>query len=64
MPMKPKEMMKLLKQNGFVEVKGEGKGEHRKFKNFETKHQTIVSDHPGDLSKKDEHKILKQAGLI
>ena len=64
MPITPKEMMKLLKKNGFVEVKGEGKGGHQKMENPLTKKWTVISNHPGDLSKKDEHKILKQAGLI
>ncbi len=62
MPMNPKEMIKLLKKNGFMEVGG--KGGHQKFENPETKKWTVVSVHPGELSKKDEHKILKQAGLI
>lgn len=33
MPMKPKEIISLLKKKGFVEVKGGGKGGHRKFEN-------------------------------
>ena len=32
MPMTQKEMVKLLKQHGFVEVKSEGKGSHIKMK--------------------------------
>ena len=63
MPMKPKEMVKFLKANGFREVKDEGKGGHQKMRNEETKRQTVVGMHSKELSKKDEHKILKQAGL-
>ena len=32
-------------------------------RNEETKRQTVVGMHSKELSKKDEHKILKQAGL-
>lgn len=63
MPMTSKEMIKLLKANGFVEVKG-GKGLHRRFKNFDTGKATEVPFHSKDLKKGTEKKILKEAGLI
>lgn len=62
MPMSSKEMIKLLKANGFVEVPG-GKGSHRRFKNFETGKVTEVPFHSKDLKKGTEQAILKQAGL-
>nr|WP_243343221.1 type II toxin-antitoxin system HicA family toxin [Anaerococcus sp. AGMB09787] len=62
MPMSSKEMIKLLKNNGFVEIKG-GKGSHRKFKNFKTGKATEVPFHSKDLKKGTEQKILKEAGL-
>ncbi len=62
MPMTSKEMIRLLKRNGFVEIKG-GKGSHRRFKNLETGKVTEVPFHTGDLGKGLEKAILKQAGL-
>ncbi|EKX91847.1 toxin-antitoxin system, toxin component, HicA family [Peptostreptococcus anaerobius VPI 4330 = DSM 2949] len=50
MPMTSKEMIKLLKDNGFVEVKG-GKGSHRKFENPKTGKATVVPFHSKDLKK-------------
>ena len=64
--MTAKEMVKLLKSNGFVELSG-GNGSHRKLMNPVTKRVVIVPYHSKDL-KKDlkkglEQAILKQAGL-
>lgn len=61
MPMTPKEMVKLLKQNGFVES-GQ-KGSHLKMRNPKTGRQTEVPIHSKDLGKGMEQAILKQAGL-
>lgn len=61
MPMSPKEMIKLLKQNGFVEV-GQN-GSHMKMRNLETGKAVIVPYHSKDLKKGMEQAILKQAGL-
>ncbi|MGP1543314.1 MAG: type II toxin-antitoxin system HicA family toxin [Dialister pneumosintes] len=63
MPMTSKEMIKLLKDNGFVEVKG-GKGSHRKFENPKTGKATVVPFHSKDLKKGTERNILKEAGLL
>ena len=63
MPMKPKEMLKFLKKHGFKEVKGEGKGGHQKMRNVERDRQTNVPMHSKELTKGEEHDILKQAGL-
>lgn len=61
MPMTPKEMVKLLKKNGFAETSQNGS--HVKMKNTETGRQTIVPMHNKSLSKGLEQAILKQAGL-
>lgn len=61
MPMTPKEMIKLLKQNGFQVVAQNGS--HVKMRNPETGTQTTVPYHSKDLKKGLEQEILKQAGL-
>lgn len=61
MPIKPKEMVKLLKKNGFVVVSQNGS--HIKLKNSQTDKQVIVPLHNKDLKKGTEQAILKQAGL-
>lgn len=59
MPMTPKEMVKLLKENGFTEA-GQ-KGSHLKMKKDGI--VTIVPMHNKDLGKGLEQSILKEAGL-
>lgn len=61
MPMTPKELIKLLKKNGFQEV-GQS-GSHIKFKNMENQRTVIVPYHSKALKKGLEQAILKQAGL-
>ena len=62
MPMTSKEMCKLLKKNGFIEIKGGPTG-YRKFFNPVSKRTTVVPCHSKDLKKGLEQAILKQAGL-
>ena len=62
MPMTPKEMVRLLKKNGFVEIRQ--KGSHLMMINYEIGKQTTVPMHRKDLSKGTERAILKQAGLL
>lgn len=62
MPMTPKEMVKLLKKNGFEEINQSGTS-HLKMKNFKTGKQTIIPMHNKELSKGLEQAILKQAGI-
>lgn len=62
MPITPKEMVRLLKRNGFVEVRC-GNGSHKKLQNPETKKTVIVPFHTKDLGIGLEKAILKQAGL-
>lgn len=61
MPMTPKEMVKLLKANGFVEMRQNGS--HKVFENKETGKIANVPFHCKDLKKGTEQNILKQAGL-
>ena len=61
MPLTPKEMIKLLKKNGFIVVSQNGS--HVKLMNPETGRTVIVPYHSKDLKKGLEQAILKQAGL-
>lgn len=61
MPMKPADMIKLLKKNGFMIVSQNGS--HVKLRNLETGRTVIVPMHNRDLKKGTEQQILKQAGL-
>ena len=61
MPLTPKEMIKLLKKNGFIIVSQNGS--HVKLTNPETGRTVIVPYHSKDLKKGLEQAILKQAGL-
>lgn len=62
MPMTPKEMVRFLKRNGFVEIRQ--KGSHLMMINYETGKQVPVPIHRKDLPKGTERAILKQAGLL
>lgn len=62
MPMTPKQMVKFLKENGFIEVRQNGTS-HLRMRNPNTGMQTTVPMHSKDLSKGLEQSILKQAGL-
>ena len=62
MPMKPKEIIRYLKKNGFKKV-GQN-GSHVKMKNQDTKKTVIVPYHSKELKKGMEQIILKQAGLL
>ncbi len=61
MPMKPREMIKLLQDNGFIEVSQNGS--HKKMFRAETNTTIIVPVHSTELKKGTEKAILKQAGL-
>ena len=61
MPMKPREMIKLLIDNGFVEVSENGS--HKKMFNSTTNKTIIVPMHSKELKKGTEQAILKEAGL-
>ncbi len=61
MPMKPREMIKLLQDNGFIEVSQNGS--HKKMFREKTNTTIIVPIHSKELKKGTEKAILKQAGL-
>lgn len=61
MPMKPREMIKLLQDSGFVEVSQNGS--HKKMFREKTNTTIIVPIHSAELKKGTEQAILKQAGL-
>ena len=61
MPLTPREMLKLLQQNGFIQV-GQN-GSHIKMRNLQTGKQTEVPYHSKTKKKSLEQAILKQAGL-
>lgn len=61
MPLTPKEMIKLLKKNGFEKI--DQNGSHVKMKNFENGKTVIVPYHSKAMKKGLEQGILKQAGL-
>lgn len=62
MPMTSKEMVSLLRDNGFVEVWC-GNGSHRKFQNPKTHKTVVIPYHTKDLGIGFTNAILKQAGL-
>lgn len=61
MPMTSREMIKLLKKNGFKKVSQNGS--HVKMKNEENGKIVIIPFHAKELKKGMEQEILKQAGL-
>ncbi len=61
MPLTPKEIIKMLKQNCFIAVSQNGS--HVKLRNPETGKQVIVPYHSQAMKKGLEQAILKQAGL-
>ena len=61
MPLTPKEIIKELKQNGFIIINQNGS--HVKMRNEVTGCQTEVPYHSSSLKKGLEQAILKQAGL-
>lgn len=61
MPMKPREMIKLLENNGFVIVSQNGS--HQKLFCTETNTTVVVPIHSKELKKGTEQGILKKAGI-
>lgn len=62
MPLTPKEMIRLLLQNGFVYVKSNNCS-HQKYFNPQQNITVAVPLHTKELKKGLEQAILKQAGL-
>jgi len=61
MTMKPRELVKLLKENGFIEVSQ--RGAHLKLFNPKTQVTIPVPIHAKEMKIGLEHAILKQAGI-
>jgi predicted RNA binding protein YcfA (HicA-like mRNA interferase family) len=64
MPMKVREIIKVIQQDGWYEI--EQKGSHRQYKHPVKKGKVTVPIHGlnEDLTPRTEKSILKQAGLI
>ena len=56
MPLTAKEMIKLLLKHGYEEIKGQGKGSHRKLKKG---NKMVIVPYHGELKKGMEYKLLK-----
>lgn len=61
MPMTPREMIKLLKENGYETISQSGS--HVKMRNLYNGKTVIVPYHSKDLKIGLEQAILKQAGI-
>lgn len=61
MPMSSKEMLKLLKENGFEVISQNGS--HVKMKNLKTDKTVIVPYHSKDLKKDWSRQYLNRQGL-
>ncbi len=61
MPMTPKEIIKVLEQNGFEYIRSNGS--HRLYRNKTTNKSATVPYHNRELKRGTEQNILKQAGL-
>lgn len=61
MPLTSKEIIKLLRKNGFEEISQNGS--HVKMKNLESGKTVIIPYHSKAMKKGLEQAILKQAGL-
>ena len=61
MPLTPKEMAKLLENNGFKLMRQNGS--HRMYRNPQNNRKVVVPMHCKDLKIGTEQKILKDAGL-
>ena len=61
MPIKPKDMEQIILNDGWVFTRQNGS--HRQYKHPIKTGTVTIPFHPGDLSKRTEICILKQAGL-
>jgi len=62
MPIKPRQMVKLLKENGFIE-KSQNDSSHLKLFNPDSRVTVMVPIHAKELGKGLEHAILREAGI-
>lgn len=61
MPLTAKQMIKLLKKNGYEEIRQIGS--HKQFLNRKNGIKVTVPFHTGDLAPGTERSILKRAGI-
>lgn len=61
MPLKPKELVRILKQNGFIEKSQQGS--HLKMYNPVMKVTIPIPIHAREMKKGIQYAILKKAGL-
>lgn len=62
MPMKPREMVRLLEKNGYYK-KSQNGSSHLKMFNESSKTTVMIPIHAKELGKGLEHAILKEAGI-
>ncbi len=62
MPMKPKEMIKLIKKKGYIQI-STNNGSHLTFKNPKTGEKVTVAMHNKEMKKGTEQAILKRIGI-
>lgn len=62
MTMKPKEIVKLAKKQGYVQVPNNN-GSHQKFVNPKTGDKITIAVHSKEMKKGTEQALLKQLGL-
>ena len=60
---KPKEIIKFLKKNGFVEIKKKKRGDHKCFQNPETKMYTEIDMGWKSFSAREMLTFTKQTGI-
>lgn len=58
-----REIIKILRENGWNEVNARTKGSHIQFKHPVKPGKVTVPSHSGDIAKGTLNSILKQAGL-
>lgn len=61
MPPKVRELVADLERSGFVEIKGAGKGSHRKFLHSGFPGAVTVSGRPGDDAKPYQERQIRRA---
>lgn len=61
MPKKIRNLIKMLKDTGFEEIKGGGKGAHRKFTHQSFPGAVTISGKPGDDAKPYQLQQVEQA---
>ena len=61
MPQKIRDLLEALRDAGFTEIRGAGKGSHRKLVHPEYPGAVTVSGNPGDDAKRYQEKQIAEA---